>query len=160
MWETRNSCLIDFQIPTGRLGSFIRLANLLLLKPEDFAVFGEIIVFICEPLKMKWISSVHQFISVAAVIGNFYSFLPSTRLVIVLSTESLNFVRKNLKLVHSVLKDFVFDWEMYFLFCEFCRFENLVGLELPIKHTLTVMEIWTIEALFTCYSAHKYFSIL
>ena len=36
----------------------------------------------------------------------------------------------------AVLKNFVFDWEMCFCLCEIYRFQSLVGLELPIKHTL------------------------
>ena len=33
-------------------------------------------------------------------------------------------------------EEFVFDWEMYFRFYEVYCFQNLVGLELPIKYTL------------------------
>ena len=33
----------------------------------------------------------------------------------------------------AVLKNFVFDWAMSFRLCEVYRFQNLVGLELPIK---------------------------
>ena len=32
----------------------------------------------------------------------------------------------------------VFDWEIYFRLCEVYCFQNLVGLELPIKHTLSL----------------------
>ena len=37
---------------------------------------------------------------------------------------------------HAVLKDFVFDWALCFHLCEVNCFQNLVGLESPIKHTL------------------------
>ena len=36
----------------------------------------------------------------------------------------------------AVLENFVFDWALYFHLCEVCRFQNLVALESPIKHTL------------------------
>ena len=49
------------------------------------------------------------------------------------STGNLVFARMNLK--PAVLKNFVFDWELCFHFCEVYRFQNLVGLELPIKHS-------------------------
>ena len=45
------------------------------------------------------------------------------------------FVRMNLKRV--VLKNFVFDWALCFRLCEVYHFQNLVGLELPIKHALS-----------------------
>ena len=34
----------------------------------------------------------------------------------------------------AVVKNFVFDWEMFFCRCEVYRFQNLVGLDLPTKH--------------------------
>ena len=49
------------------------------------------------------------------------------------STGSLVFARINLR--PDALKNFVFDWKCLCL-CEVYRFQNLVGLELPIKHTL------------------------
>ena len=36
----------------------------------------------------------------------------------------------------ALLKNFVLAWELCFRLCEVYRFRNLVGLELPIKHTL------------------------
>ena len=50
------------------------------------------------------------------------------------STENLVFARINLK--PAALKNFVFDWEACLRLCEVYHFQNLVGLELPIKHTL------------------------
>ena len=50
------------------------------------------------------------------------------------STRNLVFARINLK--PAVLKNFVFDSELCLRLCEVYRFENMVGLELPIKHTL------------------------
>ena len=49
------------------------------------------------------------------------------------STGNRVFARINLK--PAVLKNFVFDWELCFHLCKVYRFQNLVGLELPIKHT-------------------------
>ena len=44
--------------------------------------------------------------------------------------------RMNLK--RAILKKFVFDWGIYFCLCEVYRFfQKLVGLELPIKNTLS-----------------------
>ena len=37
----------------------------------------------------------------------------------------------------AVSKNFVFDWALCFRLCEVYRFQNLVGLESPIKHALT-----------------------
>ena len=59
------------------------------------------------------------------------SLLPSTGLVLCFSIGNLVFARMNLK--PAVLKNFVFDWEMCFRLCEVYRFQNWVGLELPIK---------------------------
>ena len=36
------------------------------------------------------------------------------------------------------LKNFVFDWEMCFYHSKVYRFQNLVGMEIPIKHTLGI----------------------
>ena len=41
----------------------------------------------------------------------------------------------SLSLKPADLKNFVFDWELCFRLGEVNRFQNLVGLELPIKHT-------------------------
>ena len=38
----------------------------------------------------------------------------------------------------AVLKNFVFDWEVCFRVCEVYLLQNLVGLELPFKHTVKV----------------------
>ena len=43
------------------------------------------------------------------------------------------FVRMTLK--RTVLKNSVFDWELCLHLCKVYRFQNLVGLELPIKDT-------------------------
>ena len=50
------------------------------------------------------------------------------------SIGNLIFARMNLK--PAVLKNFVFDWALCFGLCEVYRFQNFVGLELPIKHAL------------------------
>ena len=55
------------------------------------------------------------------------------------STGDLVFARLNLK--SAVLKNFVFDWALCFRLCEVYHFQNLVGLELPIKHALTQSEL-------------------
>ena len=60
-------------------------------------------------------------LGVATVIGNF-TLLPSTRLVIVLSTGNLAFVRMNLK--PAILKIFVFEWEMCFHLAKSAVFRN------------------------------------
>ena len=39
-----------------------------------------------------------------------------------------------MNLKRAVLKNFVFDWALCFSLCEVYHFQNLVGLELPIKH--------------------------
>ena len=49
-----------------------------------------------------------------------------------ISTRNLVFSWMNLK--PALLKNFVFDWALCFGLCEVYRFQNLVGLELPIKH--------------------------
>ena len=56
-------------------------------------------------------------------------------------TGNLAFARVNLE--PAAFKDFVFDWALCFRLCEVYRFQNLVGLELPIKHALriTAMEL-------------------
>ena len=41
----------------------------------------------------------------------------------------------------AVLKNFVFDWVLCFRLFKVYRFQNLVGLESPIKHTLCGMNI-------------------
>ena len=41
----------------------------------------------------------------------------------------------------AVVKNFVFDWVLCFRLCEVYRFQNLVGLELPIKHALR-LALW------------------
>ena len=56
-----------------------------------------------------------------------------------LSTRNLAFARMNLKpLKPAVLMNVVFDWVTCFCLFEVFRFQDLVGLELPIKHTLRV----------------------
>ena len=74
-----------------------------------------------------------------------YSLLPSTRLVFVFFIWNLVFARINLKLQTplkpAAFKNFVFDWELCLRLCEAYRFQNLVGLELPIKHTLNFIKI-------------------
>ena len=61
------------------------------------------------------------------------SLLPSTRLVFIFSTGNFVFARMNLKL--AVFKKFAFDWEMSFHLCEVYHFQNLLGLEIPVKHS-------------------------
>ena len=61
-----------------------------------------------------------------------------TRLRIFQLETSFSFARINLKPV--ALKNFVFDWELCFRLCEIYRFQNLVGLELPIKRTLKSLQ--------------------
>ena len=49
-----NLCLIDYQIPkTAGLAALEGLPNLLLQQAEGLADFEEILVLICETLKMK-----------------------------------------------------------------------------------------------------------
>ena len=75
-----------------------------------------------------------EFACAAMVIESVQSLLPSTGLV---------FARMNLK--PTVLKNFVFDLAMYFRLCEIYHLQNLVGLELPIKHALNnASEFWLI----------------
>ena len=45
----------------------------------------------------------------------------------------------------AVLKNFVFDWALCFCLCEVYRFQNLVGLQLPIKHALKEVHEFTIN---------------
>ena len=75
-----------------------------------------------------------EFARATMVIESVQSLLPSTRLIFVFSTGDHVFARLNLK--SAVLKNFVFDWALCFRLCEVYRFQNLVGLELPIKHAL------------------------
>ena len=57
------------------------------------------------------------------------------------STGNLVFARMNLKPAKpAVLMNFVFDWTLCFRLCEVYRFQNLVGLELPLKHALRNVE--------------------
>ena len=65
--------------------------------------------------------------------------LPSTGHVSVFLNWKLLFTRMNLK--PADLKNFVFDSKMCLRVCEVYRFQNLVGLELPIKHKLRVNRI-------------------
>ena len=84
-------------------------------------------MFICESLRKI------EFACVATVIGSFTLCCqapnPSS-----CSTGNLVFARVNLK--PSALKNLVFDWEMCFRVRKVYGFQNLVGLELPIRHTL------------------------
>ena len=81
------------------------------------------------------------------------SLLPSTGLVFVFSTGNLVFSRMNLK--PAVLKNFVFDWALCFRPCEVSRFQNLAGLESPIKHTLNFIEFFLIFFNFAAILNHK-----
>ena len=54
----------------------------------------------------------------------------------VFQLKNLVFARMNLK--PAVFKNFVFDWELSFHLCEVYRFQNKVGLEIPIKNSLRV----------------------
>ena len=42
----------------------------------------------------------------------------------------------NLEPKSDAFKNFAFEWEMNLYLCEVYRFQNLVGLEIPTKHTL------------------------
>ena len=70
------------------------------------------------------------------VIESAQSMLPSTGLVFMFSTGSIIFARMNLK--PAVWKNFVFDMALCFRLCYVYRGQNLVGLELPIKHALII----------------------
>ena len=54
------------------------------------------------------------------------------------STGNVVLARVNLK--PAVLKNFVFDQEICFLLCEGNRFQDLEGLELPIKHAQSLVD--------------------
>ena len=41
----------------------------------------------------------------------------------------------------TVLQNFVLDWKLCLHLCEIYRFQKLVGLESPIKHTLIVIVV-------------------
>ena len=60
------------------------------------------------------------------------------------SIGNLVFAKINLK--PAALENFVFDWELCFRLCEVFRFQNWVGLELPIKHTL-MLEKYVFDSL-------------
>ena len=104
------------------------LLILLLQRAEGLADLRDILRLICKTLKTRRICSHcygnHNF-AFCCQTPDSYSFY---------STGHLVFSRMNLK--SAVLKNFVFDSEMYFRHYEVCRVQNLESLELPIKHTL------------------------
>ena len=67
--------------------------------------------------------------------GQLYSLLLSMRVVFVFFNWKPR-LHQGKSETSAFLKNLVFDWEMCFHLCEVYRFQNLVGLELPIKHTL------------------------
>ena len=73
---------------------------------------------------------------VATAIDNFTLCCQAPDSSLCFSTGNLVFARINLK--PAALKNFVFDLELCFRLCEVFRFQNLVGLEFPIKHTLNL----------------------
>ena len=107
------------------------------------ADFGEILVFICKTVKTRRIC--YRCYD-TVVVGNFASCCQAPDSSSCLSTgnlaKNLAFARQYLKppyhhcLKPAALKNFVFDWELCFHLCEVYHFQNLVGSELPIKHTL------------------------
>ena len=108
------------------------LLNLLLQKTEGLADFQEIHDFICRTLKTKR----GDFARTATVMGNFTLCCQATDSSSCLSTGNLVFANVNLK--PTALKNFMFDWELCLRLYEVYRFQNLVGLASPIKHTLHI----------------------
>ena len=90
--------------------------------PEGLADFGEMLVFICRILKTR---QFYSYFTLNCQPQDSFSFF---------STGNPFFARINLK--PAALKNFAFDWKLCLRLCEVYRSQNLVGFELPIKHTL------------------------
>ena len=84
---------------------------------------GEIIASICDALKTRRICSRCYSKSVTLLFVDKHQ----TRLCVFQQETSFS-------------QNFVFDWEICFRLCDAYRFQNLEGLELPIKHTLSRTE--------------------
>ena len=102
-------------LKTVGLAGFEGLLNLLLQKAEGLADFAEILLFMIETLKRG---------EVARLLCKFFNMADEMDVFAMVTPKP------------AVFKMFVFDWEIYFRLCEVYRFQNLAGLELPIKHTL------------------------
>ena len=122
----------DYEIPkTADFAGLEGLPSLLLQQAEGLTDFGRILVLFAKPCKRG------EAARAAMVTESVQSLLPSTRLVFVFFKWKPRFARMNLK--PAVLKNFVFDWALCLRLCEVYHFQNLVGLELPIKHAFVVI---------------------